>query len=178
MILPREVLCVWNSSLTHVLTICFLGCRDGNGGSQTLARGGAKHGQDFVEIRATVIISAGTGKVLRMEPLTLNSQDLHVSVTSNVDPSIKHNISLDQRTASYVQSYCYDYLAMVYKISPIGTECISTQVRMYQNVSPAALFRVSVPIIDCLLSINKSSMTGEKRLPPQHHGHQNLLNKP
>ncbi|KAK9216739.1 hypothetical protein WN944_008749 [Citrus x changshan-huyou] len=51
--------------------------------------------QDFA-LRATVIISARTGKVQVMELVKHNSLDLHVSVISTVDPIIKQNcISLD-----------------------------------------------------------------------------------
>lgn len=52
---------------------------------QGFAKGGAKHGQRFVETQSTATINARTGKVQPMELATLNSLDSHVSVTSNVD---------------------------------------------------------------------------------------------
>ncbi|KDP38540.1 hypothetical protein JCGZ_04465 [Jatropha curcas] len=54
---------------------------------QNFAKGAAKHGQGFVETQVNVIVNAGIGKVLHMELVMHNSQDLLVSATSNVDQS-------------------------------------------------------------------------------------------
>ncbi|KAM1118255.1 hypothetical protein FF1_042503 [Malus domestica] len=57
----------------------------GNGGSKESAKGGAKHGQGFAQTPETATVNAETGKVLCTEFVTLNSQELLASATSDVD---------------------------------------------------------------------------------------------
>ncbi|GFZ10346.1 defensin-like protein [Actinidia rufa] len=46
----------------------------------------SKTWKGFVEILTTATVSAGTGNVLLMEPVMLNSRDSHASVASIASP--------------------------------------------------------------------------------------------
>lgn len=52
---------------------------------QESVKGGVKHGQGYVRTPETAIVSVGTGKVLSVELVMLNSQGSHASATSIVD---------------------------------------------------------------------------------------------